>query len=354
MLDFSVIVQSMSSVLAWLLLVPAFILLAYSFAQLVYLLLNKAQDVQRQQTVSHRLKSADAKRISSDISNAADAVTSNTAVASADMPATLPLLSKTFLVRNYCLRSEQGKRLLGLLDRAGLSSKSEGLLQWWLLLVGLLTLFALVFSSLLLSLVVVFLAAVGSFAYLQGRVDKRKQALRASIPDMLDELAQSLRAGRSFPQSLNYVLNAQSPDSVLIDLLRRLDADARLGRNCAKSLKELSTASGLRELKSVAAVLEISSRVGGSTPSLFEQIATSIRQDLMLNNKLKVQTAQGRSSVRLVGAVPFALIGLMSLLMPGYLRLWLSTLGGQALFALSMLLVAVGFYWVRTVVNIHV
>jgi len=345
MLNILNMAQDTPSILGWLLAVFGLVAAAYFCAQLVYILLEKTQDVQRQQLVSQRLKNADTKKVVADMSGASDV---------ASMTSSLPLISKAFLVRAYCLRFERGKRLIDLFDRAGLGSKSEVFLQWWLLLVGVLALCTLTFGSLMLTLIAILLAVAGSFVYVQGRVEKRKQALRTSIPDMLDELAQSLRAGRSFPQSLSYVLHAQSPDSVLTDLLRRLDADARLGRNCSRSLKELSLSSGLRELKSVAAVLEISSRVGGSTPSLLEQIATSIRQDLMLNNKLKVQTAQGRSSVRLVGTVPFALIGLMSLVMPGYLKLWLSTFGGQMLFALAMLLVAIGFYWVRTVVNIHV
>ena len=348
------IMQSSPRILMWLLAAIAIVAFVYFCAQMMYLFLEKAQNLQRQQLVDQRLKSGELNRAATAASDARVGVTT---VGDSDIVVsarTLPLLSKSLQLKTYCRCFKQGRALLDLLNRAGLDSRAEALLQYWFVLVGFLALFAFVWSSFMLSCIFVLLAVGGSFAYLQGRVDKRKQALRASIPDMLDELAQSLRAGRSFPQSINYVLNAQSPDSVLLDMLRRLDADARLGRSCAESLKELSLVSGLRELKSVAAVLEISLRVGGSIPSLFEQIATSIRQDLMLNNKLKMQTAQGRSSVRLVGSVPFLLIGLMSLVMPGYLRLWLSTFGGQMLFGLAMFLVAIGFYWVRTVVNIRV
>jgi tight adherence protein B len=240
------------------------------------------------------------------------------------------------------------------MEQAGFERQAEAYLQWWLVAVGLTTLFALALSSAVMAITVLVLSVAASLAYLQTTVDRRRQALRAALPDMLDELAQSLRAGRSFPQSLNFVLKAQSEASPLIDVLSRLNADAKLGHSCAASLLELSSTTGLRELKSIAAVLDITSRVGGSAPALFEQAATSIRQDLMLNKKLKVQTAQGRSSVRLVGTVPFVLIGLMSLTMPGYLGLWLSSRGGQLLFALAMCLIAAGFFWVRSVVNIHV
>ena len=253
-----------------------------------------------------------------------------------------------------CLKIGIGKKLLHLMKQAGLESQSELYLKRYLVAAALIFLFTFVLFSFLLACTALILMTAASLAYLQAVADKRKQALRAALPDMLDELAQSLRAGRSFPQSVSFVLGVQQDGSPLIDLLRRLDADLKLGRNSAKSLEGLSQTTGLRELKSITAVLEIASRVGGSTPSLFEQIATSIRQDLMLNEKLKVQTAQGRSSVRLVGAIPFVLIALMSLIMPGYLGLWLSSRGGQLLFVLAMCLVSCGFFWVRSVVNIRV
>jgi len=253
-----------------------------------------------------------------------------------------------------CSGSKLGQHLLKLLNQAGLEGYREATLQWWLVVLGLVVLFGLVLGSVLLAVTFCMLAFASSFAYLQFLADKRCQALRAAIPDVLDELAQSLRAGRSFPQALRFVLDGQSTDGPAIDLLRRLDADASLGRSCSKSLREMAVTTELRELKSIAAVVDITAQVGGSAPALYEQAATSLRQDLMLNKKLKVQTAQGRSSVRLVGTVPFALIGLLSLVMPGYLGLWLSTSGGQTLFALAVGLVAVGFFWVRSVVNICV
>ncbi|MCL2403757.1 MAG: type II secretion system F family protein [Coriobacteriia bacterium] len=262
--------------------------------------------------------------------------------------------SQQMICSAICSRFELGKRLLHLLNQADMDRQREALLQWWLAVVGMAVLCALLVSSLMMAVVLVILALVLSIVYLQALADKRRQALRSALPDMLDELAQSLRAGRSFPQSLSFVSNAQSADSPIKDILRRLDADARLGRSCAESLKELSLKAELRELKSIAAVLEIATRIGGGTPSLFEQAATSIRQDLMLNKKLKVQTAQGRSSVRLIGIVPFVLIGFMSLVMPGYLGLWLNSPGGQFLFGLAMCLLAIGFFWVRSVVNIRV
>jgi tight adherence protein B len=326
-----------------------------------FCILQKFQSFQDEQRLSARLRGSVDKRLDS----AVDDCSSGTSPHFWRHPIINSSLAKSFrgsseedICGTICsvlyFGGKPGRRLLTLLDGAGLRDHKEATLQWWLALVVFLSLFAWAWNSFLAAAVVLCLLTIGGITYLQVRSDKRRQALREALPNMLDELAQSLRAGRSFPQSLSFVLEAQPEDGVLKGILRRLDADSKLGRSCSESLKELSISAGLRELNSIAAVLEISARVGGATPTLFEQSATSIREDLMLNKKLKVQTAQGRSSVRLVGAVPFVLIGLMSLAMPGYLGLWLSSSGGQALFVFALCLVAVGFLWVRSVVNIYV
>jgi len=255
---------------------------------------------------------------------------------------------------SLCARTKPGRHLLLLMTLAGFDDCREALLQWLLLATGSLAVLTLLMGSVVLVPIVLVLLGIGCFAYLQSVAEKRRKALRAALPDMLDELAQSLRAGRSFPQSISFVLMSQPEGSPLVELLRRLDADLRLGRSLSLSLIDLSESARLRELKSFAAVIEITAQVGGSAPSLFEEAATSIRQDLMLNSKLAIQTAQGRSSVRLVGSVPFVLLGIMALAMPEYLGAWLSTMGGQLLFVFALCLIAGGFLWVRKVVNIYV
>jgi tight adherence protein B len=124
--------------------------------------------------------------------------------------------------------------------------------------------------------------------------------------------------------------------------------------DCAKSLNELACELSIKEFSSFAAVIEISSRVGGNLPAMLESQSLQLSSDLLLNKKLEVQTAQGKSSVRMVSVIPLVLIAIMSLLMPGYLAEWLSTTGGQFAMLCALLLMSAGILWVRKVVRIDV
>ena len=253
-----------------------------------------------------------------------------------------------------CELHPQGQKLLRVLDQAGLSDKEEGILQWWLLGTTTAVLIAWGAGSVLLAGTVGVCSVGGGMFLLQNRIEKCRQNLRNALPDLFDALARALRAGQSFPQAVHHVLCSEQKDSVVAGFLKRLDADITLGRSSTESITHYAQETGLRELRIFATVMGIAGRIGGNVPHLLEQIALTTRQDLLLNRKLKVQTAQGRMSVRLVGSVPIALIALMSLVMPGYLAVWLSSSGGRILFVLALCLIVTGFLWVRKVVNINV
>jgi tight adherence protein B len=242
--------------------------------------------------------------------------------------------------------------LLRLLAEAGVRQRAEELLQWTLVgsVVGGAVLTLLTSPG--IALVVLIAAFTCAYVRLRSRADTRRQLLRAQIPDLLDGLAQALRAGLSFPQAVSRMA-ADSPAPVA-SLVAALDVDLNCGRSIAEGFERFGQTAQLRELRMVSAAVSLMHRVGGNAPAMLEQTAGVIRQDLLLNRSLKTQTAQGRMSVRLVGSVPFVLVALMSIVLPDYLRSWLASGLGRAMFAAAIVLLLTGFLWVRKVVDIAV
>jgi tight adherence protein B len=244
------------------------------------------------------------------------------------------------------------RRYTGLLEAAGLGDQNEALAQWSLLAASLVLFVGILTNAVLVSLVVVVALLVVAVVLAQGRADKRKRTMRAQLPDALDALAQALRAGLSFPQAVARV--AGDAEEPIAHVLRALDTDVAVGFGISESFERFGQTSGLKELKMVATAVGVVARVGGNAPNMLEQTAAVIRQDLTLNRSLKAQTAQGRMSLRLVGSLPFVLVGLMSVLMPDYLHSWLGSGAGQFMLGLALGLLVIGFLWVRKVVTIDV
>jgi len=190
-----------------------------------------------------------------------------------------------------------------------------------------------------------------------GRVIRRLrrprevERMRAALPDLLDQLAQTLRAGLSLRQAIARV--EEQPDAALTELLHSLSVDLSLGLSVGESLERFQAKVPLPELRMVALALELTSKTGGNIAELLERSAGLQRQSLQMLRSLRAQTAQGRMSVRLVIAIPLGLVGVMALVMPDYLGSFLASGLGLSLAALAAVLLVIGTIGVRRVVNIE-
>jgi tight adherence protein B len=182
---------------------------------------------------------------------------------------------------------------------------------------------------------------------------RRLEEMRLHLPELLDELAQTLRAGLSLRQSIER--KAQSTtDPALAALLQSLAVDFALGYSVSEALERFRQRTPLKELRTVSLALDLQHRTGGDVATMLEQSAALTRQSLQLMRSLRAQTAQGRLSVKLIVAVPLGLVALLSLAMPGYIGGFLGSSLGQFLLLAAFLLLTLGFFWVRKVMTVDV
>ncbi|MCL2655253.1 MAG: type II secretion system F family protein [Coriobacteriia bacterium] len=175
--------------------------------------------------------------------------------------------------------------------------------------------------------------------------------MRAAVPELLDQLAQTLRAGLSLSQAILRI--EEQPNAALSGLLHALSVDLSLGYSVSESLERFQAKVPLPELRMVALALELQHRTGGNIAELLERSAGLQRQSLQMLRSLRAQTAQGRMSVRLVVIIPLALVAIMAVTLPDYLGSFLSSGLGLVLAALACALLGLGFIGVRRVVNIE-
>ena len=74
--------------------------------------------------------------------------------------------------------------------------------------------------------------------------------------------------------------------------------------------------------------------------------------ELELLRSLKVQTAQAKLSARVVTVMPFILVGLFSLMSPGFLSPFFESLPGMVMLAVALLMEAAGVLVVRRMLKV--
>jgi tight adherence protein B len=169
-----------------------------------------------------------------------------------------------------------------------------------------------------------------------------REKIRAQWPDGLVLLAGALRAGLTLPEALT-VLVEESPEPLRAHLKQRahaLEPWLPLSQRIEILFQEDA-------LSLVRAVLLVAHESGGKLPSLLDASVRLLRRKQELRERAQTLTAQGRLSAWVVGASPFTMMALLSVLSPGYMTLFFTTATGQVLLGLVVILVAAGFYFVQ-------
>lgn len=213
-------------------------------------------------------------------------------------------------------------------------------------------------------LIVLFLAGAGPallvgglvvaapFLYLSYQRQKRLRAFETQLPETLNLLASSLRAGFSFMQGLEAV--AEETSDPMRRELQRVFTEARLGRAPEDSLDETAERMRSEDLGWAVMAIRIQREVGGNLAELLDTVADTMTQRERLRRDIRSLTAEGRLSGVVLGIVPIVFGIVLWSLQPDYMsRLFDETLGIIAV-VLAAVLTVVGWFWIRKIVEIEV
>jgi len=220
--------------------------------------------------------------------------------------------------------------------------------------VGLFIVFAasLLLLSPLATLVISGIAAIIPFQVLEFRRKGRLKKFEAQLPDTLNLLAGSMRAGFSFAQGLEAVADEASEPSR--GELQRVFAESRLGRPLEDSLEEAANRMHSVDLTWAVMAIRIQREVGGNLAELLDTVARTMTERERMKGEILALTAEGRMSAWVLGIFPAAFAGVLYLIQPAYIsQLFSDPLGIMAVVA-SAVLAGFGFMWLRRIMKIEV
>ncbi|CCY05144.1 putative uncharacterized protein [Eggerthella sp. CAG:1427] len=126
------------------------------------------------------------------------------------------------------------------------------------------------------------------------------------------------------------------------------------GGSAEDALMELKKKASESELVFLATALEIQHKTGSSMQQILEITRQSVADEIELKRTLKTQTAQAKLSAQIVTIMPFALVGLFSLLSPGFLDPFFESALGIALLLIALGMQALGILLVRRLLKVEV
>jgi tight adherence protein B len=244
------------------------------------------------------------------------------------------------------------QRVEGMLDRADLPIQASEGLFFYLVAIVVFSVLALLLGGLFTFLVVLILTVLVPPAALSFMAGQRQRKFTSQLPDMLTLLAGTLRAGYSLLQGVEAV--AQEVEDPMGRELRRVLAEARLGRPLEDALEDAADRMQSGDFEWAVMAIRIQREVGGNLAELLDTVADTMIQRERLRREVRALTAEGRISAIILGLLPVGLGLVMWGMNPDYMRPLFHDGFGQALLIGAGLLAVVGFYWMKKTIEIEV
>jgi tight adherence protein B len=195
------------------------------------------------------------------------------------------------------------------------------------------------------------LGLAGPWLLLVVRQGRREKAFLAQLPETLQLLSGSLKAGYSLPQAIDAVVR-QGEAPMSAELNRAL-VENRLGVPAEDALERIGERLNSDDFSWVVMAIRIQREVGGNLAELLTTVAETLRERERLRRQVEVLSAEGRLSGIILGALPVGFTGYLLVTRPEYLAPMLTPFG-LIMVAGAVLLLGVGGIWVARVVKVEV
>jgi tight adherence protein B len=120
-----------------------------------------------------------------------------------------------------------------------------------------------------------------------------------------------------------------------------------------ESLMHLFRRFPIQDLQFLISAILLQKETGGNLAELLDKTAAVLRGRIRLQQKVRVHTAQGRTTGAILLGIPFVAFVLMNLVSPGWTRPLFETEGGRKLVYYTLGSMALGAYVVRKIIRVE-
>jgi tight adherence protein B len=144
----------------------------------------------------------------------------------------------------------------------------------------------------------------------------RWKAMTAQLPDAIDIMVRSLKAGHPVATSINMVAR-ETRDPLATEFGLVVD-EMTYGLNLETALSNMARRVGLSDLRFLVVAVTVQVEVGGNLAEILSSLSRVIRERAKMRAKIRALSAEGRFSAVLLTVLPFALIGVINLVAPKF------------------------------------
>jgi tight adherence protein B len=212
--------------------------------------------------------------------------------------------------------------------------------------------FSYVTEKRLLCVIISALLGAAPFLYLLNKKQKRMQKFQAQLPEALDMISRSMKAGHAFTTGMRLAAD-EFDDPLGSELSYTLD-EVNFGVSVPDALKSLVRRLECQDLNFFVVSVILQRETGGNLAEIIEKIAHLIRERFKLLQKIKTLSAEGRLSAIILACIPFVVAGILYFKNPEYIMVLYTDPTGRIMATVVLFMMILGIYVMKRIVNIKV
>jgi tight adherence protein B len=188
--------------------------------------------------------------------------------------------------------------------------------------------------------------------FVSYKAKRRRKKFVSQLPDTLQLLAGTLKAGYSFMQGVEAV--SHEVEDPMGSEFRRVVTEAQLGRPVEEALETSAIRMNSPDFEWAVMAVRIQREVGGNLSELLMTVAETMTARQRLRGEVSALTAEGRVSAMVLGILPLGLGAMLWTINPEYMNLLFEDPKGKIMLVGSTLLAGAGFLWMKKIIDIKI
>ena len=190
------------------------------------------------------------------------------------------------------------------------------------------------------------------FAYLLRKKKQRLRKFERQLPEALELVARTLRAGQAFSGGLS-IVSQEFDDPIATEFERTLD-EINFGVAVPEALQNLATRVDCPDVSFFVVAVVIQRESGGNLSEIIENIAHVVRERFKLLGKIRVLSAEGKFSAIILCLLPFLIGFVIYLLNRDYIMILVEDPIGTYLIGAGSVMMLLGIIVMRKMIQIKV
>jgi len=196
------------------------------------------------------------------------------------------------------------------------------------------------------------LAMMLPYFVLRKKRRKRLDLLESQLPEALDFLARSMRAGHALTISLT-MAGDELPEPISREF-RTLAHEQNLGSPMETALNSMCNRVPLLDLRFFSTALMLQRQTGGNLSEILRQLSNLIRERFRLKGQVKALSAHGRLTSMILTGLPMVTCAALTLIAPEYLGGMAKDPDGFKLIIAAGVMMLIGTLVIQKIIRIQV